>query len=225
MKKIATILASCIVATSLSLAVIACTADEQDDTNLSKEELLLKKSKEFAQKYDVDMALNEDSLSQIAETLTIEQMEEDYKEWAAMLKDTLHMQTKIIPQAVQTKNKLRVRRRISQEEASGRNGEFEGFGTFGNGRNAFDAQITVSWKFYDAARNSASAEVKVYGAKDGIPPTFSIDLHPSFSLSDPNGISWSGYGSIDVPYRSYYITVSVTASYNESANLSTIFIS
>ena len=66
----------------LTTTLISCSSDEVDEAQGNKKELLLKKSKEFAKKYGVEMELNEDSLDVMAHTLTVEQMEKDYQEWA-----------------------------------------------------------------------------------------------------------------------------------------------
>ena len=57
----------------------ACTNDETDQA-LTKSQLLIKKSKEFAKKYNVDLRLKEENIDKIAETLTVDQMEKDYQD-------------------------------------------------------------------------------------------------------------------------------------------------
>lgn len=63
----------------------ACSADETEEAYMehtSKKELLLAKSKEFAKKYGVDMEIRKDILDELAQSITIEEMERDYKEMA-----------------------------------------------------------------------------------------------------------------------------------------------
>lgn len=44
----------------------------------------MKKSKEFAQKYNVDLEVDEAQLEKVADTLSVEQMERDYQAWAKL---------------------------------------------------------------------------------------------------------------------------------------------
>ena len=52
-------------AMAAKVAFHACQADDEADSQLSpKAQLLLKKSREFAKKYNVDMTLNEDNIEE-----------------------------------------------------------------------------------------------------------------------------------------------------------------
>jgi len=64
-----------------TLGFIACSQDEAEDTP-TKAELLKAKAAEFAKKYGVQMSLNEENIEQISETLTVEQMEQDFQAFA-----------------------------------------------------------------------------------------------------------------------------------------------
>lgn len=62
------------------VAFHACSSDENNDPQpMTKTQLLLKKSKEFAQKYNVDLEVDEAQLEKVADTLSVEQMERDYQ--------------------------------------------------------------------------------------------------------------------------------------------------
>ena len=70
----------------------ACSADETDEAYMeqtSKKELLLAKSKEFAKKYGVDMEIRKDILDELAQSITIEEMERDFKMYSMLEKEIL----------------------------------------------------------------------------------------------------------------------------------------
>lgn len=80
-KLIPFVMAILLVTTAVSF--IACSQDEaEEDAKQAKIELLKAKAKEFAKKYGVEMSLNEDNMEALAETLTVEQMEEDFMAFA-----------------------------------------------------------------------------------------------------------------------------------------------
>ncbi len=63
-------------------AFYACSADEgapETAQPTAKADILRAKAKEFAKKYGVNMTLNEDKIDSLAQVLTVEQMEEDFK--------------------------------------------------------------------------------------------------------------------------------------------------
>lgn len=102
-------------------ALHACQSDEMDTTEQTtlsaKARLLLEKSKVFSQKYGIEMRLNEDSIETIAQTLTVEEMEADYKQWAACKK--MKGETKsfrIRKNVKQTANGLRLRSKTPERE-------------------------------------------------------------------------------------------------------------
>ncbi len=77
------------------VAFHACSSDENNDPQpMTKTQLLLKKSKEFAQKYNVDLEVDEAQLEKVADMLSVEQMERDYQAWVNFTKnDHQHTQT------------------------------------------------------------------------------------------------------------------------------------
>lgn len=105
----------------MALNFSSCSNDEADGQQ-SKAELLLQKSKEFEKKYGVGMELNPDSLDEIAQTLTVEQMEEDYRRFAAL---NAIMQGRTIEKQTKTRNKLRIRKVSADYEDTQIKGVFE----------------------------------------------------------------------------------------------------
>ena len=104
------------------IAFHACSTDESDEHPQSKAQLLMKKSQEFAKKYDVNMVINKDSIESLAQTLTIEQMEKDYQEMAGF------HETFFVPNSydgAKTINKLRIRRKALNFETTDITGTFD----------------------------------------------------------------------------------------------------
>ncbi len=100
----------------------SCSENDTDDPVKSKAALLLAKSKEFAEKYGVSMVLNSDSVEAAAQTLTVEQMEEDYRRFAAL---NVQMKGHESGTKVKTRNKLRVRKLSADFEETQVTGEFD----------------------------------------------------------------------------------------------------
>ncbi len=121
MKKIAFVLMT-LFAILLVQNLQSCSQDDTDDPVKTKAALLLAKSKEFAEKYGVSMELNRDSVEVAAQTLTVEQMEEDYRRFAA-----LNVQMKGLDSSsrIKTRNKLRVRKLSADFEETQVTGSFD----------------------------------------------------------------------------------------------------
>lgn len=101
----------------------ACSSDEANDPQpMSKSQLLLKKSKEFAQKYNVDLEVDEAQLEKVADTLSVEQLERDYQSWAKLLNSPFN----IIPQKAKSANGLRLTKRRASYESTSISEEIEG---------------------------------------------------------------------------------------------------
>lgn len=59
-------------------------AEEQSPPQASKADILRAKAKELSLKYGIDMSLNEENINEIADTLTVEQLEKDFQMLASM---------------------------------------------------------------------------------------------------------------------------------------------
>ena len=90
----------------------SCMNDDmcEDFGSQEYEHYLLQKSEEFAKKYNVEVHLDEDRIKEIAKSLTVEQMEEDYK--------SISQQTVFYNKEINkpTKGKLGIRKRIQAAE-------------------------------------------------------------------------------------------------------------
>ena len=69
----------CILTLGISFHMTSCTSDELVLQYSPRAQLLLEKSREFANKYKVKMWLNEENAEWLATWLTVEQMEKDYQ--------------------------------------------------------------------------------------------------------------------------------------------------
>lgn len=105
----------------LTTTLISCSSDEVDEAQGNKKELLLKKSKEFAKKYGVEMELNEDSLDVMAHTLTVEQMEKDYQKWAEAAPIRIEVSAPTNNNSKKSKNGIKLAKRIKGAEYIGFN--------------------------------------------------------------------------------------------------------
>lgn len=88
----------------------SCSQDEPEVIQGTKAEILMAKAKEFAQKYGVEVNLNTENIDSIAEVLTVEQMEEDFKMFATLLKEQSSLPFTQKPSGV------KIRRSTSLEE-------------------------------------------------------------------------------------------------------------
>ena len=105
------------------LAFHACSADDEAEgpQHSPQAQLLLQKSREFAKKYNVNMALNEDNIEETAKTLSVEQMEKDYREMSEF-----HLSFDVPNQSTggRSVNKLRIRKKVTTFEETQVSGSF-----------------------------------------------------------------------------------------------------
>lgn len=112
-KKILFSLATVLLIAVSAVSLVACSQDEaEEDAKQTKIELLKAKAKEFAKKYGVEMSLNEENIEALAETLTVEQMEEDFKAFAEFKDIASVAQVPVL----QRTNRLKIKRTKTPEE-------------------------------------------------------------------------------------------------------------
>lgn len=99
----------------------ACSSNDSDEQTETRTQFLLKKSKELGQKYGVDMTLDETNIEKNSKTLTVEQMEKDYKDWASF---SAHLKLKSTTE-VKSAHHLRLVRRRAMFETTATNGHYE----------------------------------------------------------------------------------------------------
>ena len=104
------------IATTLVLAVTyACSSDSSEQESVTtKAQLLLNKSHEFAQKYHVSIYLNEENINEIAKTMTVEQLEAMYVQWAKQPQQSYTI--KLPAQSQKLNGRVKLRRRAELRE-------------------------------------------------------------------------------------------------------------
>ena len=116
MKKIFFLLLFFIGVLATFVAFHACTSDEVDEQSVTDSQLLMQKSKEFAKKYGVNLALDPNKLNEASKNLTIEQMEQIYKDWAAF--NSIKLIDTENNRVVSSKNGIKIRRRVETKEVT-----------------------------------------------------------------------------------------------------------
>ena len=114
MKKIKIILAI-FTAVLISCAIYACSSDDAQQSQ-TKTQILLKKSKDLAKKYNVDLHLKAENIDKIAETLTVEQMEKDYQSFAKSCDRVVQFSTPKSATTAKTRNRISIRRKMQGVE-------------------------------------------------------------------------------------------------------------
>ncbi len=211
-------------ATAAITAFHACASDEADEQALSPQaQLLVKKSREFAQKYHVDMTLNEENIEETAKTLTVAQLENDYREWAEAIKTPIEL--KVAAPEGKTANKIKLRRRIAELEVSGSSGNFDGNASFGSIGNIYEATVDVSWAYISPNENRVKASVTAEslsrnerGSQDN------ITLQAVFDTTGTK-ISFSANGDFYISGLRYTKKLNLRVYYNENSNIKSISIS
>ena len=201
--------------------IYACSSDEADEQNQFQAQLLMQKSKEFAKKYGVDMTLNEENIKETAKTLTVEQMEKDYQEWAELTKNPIEM--KVTGGENKTKNKIKLRRKISEMELSGQGGDFMGHTSFGEIGNIWQADVKVSWKYHTALKHTVIANITCISPKGNLYNT-EVYLSSSFNASG-DYITFSAWGTFSLSGSTYTKKLTLNVNYNEHTKEESISIS
>lgn len=222
---------------ALSIGFTACSQDEVDEPQQTKVDLLKAKAKEFAEKYGVEMSLNEDNIAQIAETLSVEQMEKDFQNFAK-LKDSLSAQTKPTPLKNKAKTRgLKIRTTVPLEETAPPAGSgeeanryrvyqgslkesksvrFERYNKPGSYYwTTFD--VTVSWYYKLNAHSYINVHI------DAHPYVGTHDIKCYFTTS--NGFGVYGNGTVTISTQHYKATFSCAVSWNENNGEGSIVIS
>ena len=178
------------------VAFHACSSDDTNDPqSMSKTQLLLKKSKEFAKKYNVDLEVDEAQLEKVADTLSIEQMERDYQAWAKLQNSPIM----IFPRRTKSANGLKLTKRRASFESTNISECIDGY--VNDNPNIL---YEISYNF----RNSGSGMVRVWlshHGSEGIAYLQPIGL----SYYGSNRCSFTAKGSIRLSGGLYYGTYHV----------------
>ena len=218
MKKISLLLLLLFGAMATFVAFQACSSDEMNEQPQTKAQLLLKKSREFAKKYGVKMELNEENIEEIAKTLTVEEMEQDYRNWAEDTREPIKM---TLTNSNTSKNKIKLRKKISEREVSGSGNEFTCYASFGQRGNIYEATVLVKWEYRSPTNNRVTASINAYSTTDWHKGSTDVDLHPVFSMANDK-LSFSAHGTARIYGITYTKQISVNIYYNEAHNIQSV---
>ncbi len=163
----------------------ACSSDEANDPQpMSKSQLLLKKSKEFAQKYNVDLEVDEAQLEKVADTLSVEQLERDYQSWANFTRKPII----ITPKRSKSSNGLRLTKRRASFESTSISGQY---------KDIVDNNPYMTYELFYNFGNNGNGTVRIivtYGKYEGM-----AFLQPTgFTSYGSNSCSFTAVGSINL---------------------------
>ena len=206
------------------LAFDACSADDEAEElqHSPQAQLLLQKSREFAKKYGVNMTLNEDNIEETAKTLSVEEMEKDFREWAKLTKTPLVVKNS--DNGKLTKNNIKLRRKTVEMELSGRRGEFKGSGSFGEMGRYYNAEVTVNWLYHSSFKHPVVADVEVLSGDDCIGNRTTVALSSEFDTASGK-ISFSASGVFSFKDMKYTKSVSLNVYFNEATQVKSISMS
>jgi len=188
----------------------SCSQDEAEDTNQTKVEHLKAKAAEFAKKYDVQMSLNEENIEQIAETLTVEQMEQDFQVFAN-LKDATPVSLKKAP--AKTRGlKIKRTKDTEEEETFDRDKEYTGGASTRQtvmGQN-IEASLHCRWYY----KQTGSSGVTISGAlyEDGVCVGSASAHHKPYFNTSFGHITFSLSGTISITTPKYVMSVGFEAN-------------
>ena len=203
----------------------ACSTDEVDAEQLSKKQLLLAKSKEFARKYGVNMTLREDRIDEIAQRLTVEQMERDFKEMVELKESAKLPVCKI----VNRKNALKFRSTITPGEETEEDEQREKVYTgkltassehTSNRELRVDAELT--WTFSQTKNRSAHLYGGLFEDGSEIGSAIKTIDTENFSFTDSLGVSFDLDCESTIRTEDYEITYSVEATCKNNTGSMTI---
>ena len=177
------------------VAFHACSSDEANDPSTAKSQLLVQKSKEFAKRYGVDLVLNESTLDETSKTLTVEQMEKDYQEWANM---KIQMKLSDVNHAKST-NKLRLTKRRASFEATNIHGEYKDVAS-----NDASFYVEVEYNLGNGSKGLVNVEVSRNNSRGR------TTLVPTgFTIRNANDYSFTAVGTVYMSGGKYNGTVRV----------------
>ena len=172
------------------VAFHACSSDEANDPQpTSKTQMLLKKSKEFAKKYNVDLEVDEAQLEKVADTLSVEQMERDYQALANLTNAPIT----IVPQQAKSPNGLRLTNRRASYESTSISGHDTGFA---------ENNSDIAYEIFYNIGNKGNGNVRV---------VISYDPFEGMTILQPTGVpfystnrcSFTAVGSINLTSALY----------------------
>ena len=207
--------------------------------------MLKAKSKELAQKYQVNVTLNDDSIAKYADQMTVESMEEDYKAFADMKKALQNGegQAKSVVQNKPLSRKAFLKRRKSETETI-TPGKYNRSGSFDYERTInylcckshVGFKASVSWQYSDGVTTCKLNSITFFCNNDDCNRpgkvqcnncSFSVGetyMHTTGSMNEGN-LVFSAFTSVSGRMCLYdFKNVNVSVYYNETINAQEISI-
>lgn len=190
--------------------------NEENETAVSKADLLRLKAKEFAKKYNVRMSLNEDNIEYLTETLSVEEMENDFRMFAEEQKHPQVYTSDDTEKTRRTEKRLTIKRTKTLEEE--REKIEEGSYTeksvalrktfrYHPEKNCnYTCDITVNWKYSLKGVDYAKLSFSNVSPSDG---SCSGEIVPSFSTNGGFNFTASGDIRLSTPMYNYDFTCDV----------------
>lgn len=174
----------------------ACSSDETSDPQpMSKSQLLLKKSKEFAQKYNVDLEVDETQLEKVADTLSVEQMERDYQAWAKLQNAPIN----ILPNQTKSANGLKLTKRRATFESTSISEHIDGY--VNENPNIL---YSITYNFGNDGNGMVRVWISYYGSEG-----FTYLQPLGYSIHGTNRCSFTAHGPITLSGTLYHVTYQV----------------
>ncbi len=196
----------------------SCSGEENEENGAmaSKADLLRLKAKEFAKKYNVRMSLNEENIEYLAETLSVEEMENDFRMFAEEQK---HHKVYTSYDMAKKEKRLTIRRtknleeeREKVEEGSFTEKKIELKKDFSDDEKDcnYTCDITVEWKYLLKGVSYARLSFSNISPSDG---NCTGDIVPSFSTN--GGFNFTATGNIQLKTPKYNYNFFCTVGYRE----------
>ena len=196
------------------LAFHACSADDEaeEPQHSPQAQLLLQKSREFAKKYNVNMTLNEDNIEETAKTLSVEEMEKDYREMSEF-----HLSFDVPNQSTggRSVNKLRIRKKVTTFEETQVSGSFH-CDSYETGMTGYTVDVAYRLgngnysNYVDVTLNHFSCSGSARFMPNG------------FTQQGNNDCSFSASGTIRIYGNRYRANYFVSVSHSPSGNHATV---
>ncbi len=197
--------------------------NEENEAMASKADLLRLKAKEFAKKYNVRMSLNEENIEYLAETLSVEEMENDFRMFAEEQKhpkvytfDDTEKTKKVEKRLTIKRTKNLEEEREKVEEGSYTENSVVLRKTYPNDpkRNCdYTCDITVSWKYLLKGVSYAKLSFSNISPSSG---SCTGEITPSFSNN--GGFNFTASGNIRLSTPKYNYDFSCDVNYRKDGS-------
>lgn len=214
---------------AVTLPFVQCTSDEADEAP-TKVEILKAKAKQLSEKYGITVTLDEESLGEAADTLTLEQMEEDIMQIAALKGFVFEGSTSKKAPSGRNRLKIRLNKTLEEEKKEEKESErVNGIRVTANVSNKvnvskkntnatfediFHGEAAITYYYLLKGVSRASMEVNMCGQLSHLDLTGEVsNIGANFYPTDDGEVTFSGSCPVTLTSKSYY-KMTWTAVYN-----------